>query len=47
MSDERFNNPSDAQAKRIKRRLAQQRIQAAKKKPRPKKRLSSKSKVQR
>ena len=45
--DERFNNPSDAQAKRIKRRLEQQRIQAAKKKPRTKKRMSSTQKVQR
>jgi hypothetical protein len=45
--DERLNNPSDAQAKRIKRRLEQQRIQAAKKKPRTKKRMSSNQKVQR
>ena len=45
--DERLNNPSDAQAKRIKRRLEQQRIQAAKKKPRTKKRMSSNQKIQR
>jgi hypothetical protein len=45
--DERLNNQSDAQAKRIKRRLEQQRIQAAKKRPRTKKRMSSKQKVQR
>ena len=45
--DERLHNSSDAQAKRIKRRLEQQRIQAAKKKPRTKQRMSSKQKVQR
>ena len=45
--DERLHNSSDAQAKRIKRRLEQQRIQAAKKKPRTKQRMSSTQKVQR